>query len=212
MRPRFLLLLPLVLVSCVKDDTGQDYGILEGELAFDDGEVAAIAGHRAFGFDRNGQVLLYFASNNAATCAGVAEELQWGEPTDPSDLFSAGHCNVYAMVNDYSGSEVTISSDRLRVTWALNCTIGEGAWNWEVRGNDSGFYWSGRWWQGDPETWTITLSGGGGDDFVADVQMNDYDGDYSYEFIEATAEGLVSGTALVEWCDDLGESDLFSSR
>ncbi len=208
MRSRIFLVLPLVLVSCEKDDTGQDYDILEGQLTFDDTAVASVAGHKAFGYDRNGQALLYFASSQDATCAGVAEYLDWGDPTDPSAIFSAGHCNIYAMINDYTGSEVTISSDRTRVTWALNCTIGEGSWDWENRGQDSGYYWSGSYWQGDPETWTITLSGGGGDDFVADIQMNDYDGDYIYEFINATATGLVSGTTLVEWCDDLSETPL----
>jgi len=212
MRPWLPILVSLVLVSCEKDDTGMDYDILTGDLSFDDGAAVSVAGNKAFGFDRNGQALLYFAANPDATCDAVATYLDWGEPTDPSALFLANHCNVYAMINDFTGDDVTITSDRTLVTWALNCTMGAGSWNWEVQGDDPGYYWSESYWQGDPETWTITLSGGGGSDLVADISMNDYDGDYIYEFVEATASGLVTGTALVEWCEDLGETPLFSSR
>ncbi len=209
MRPWFPLLISLVLVSCGKDDTGEDYDILSGDLSFDDGATASVNGAKAFGYDRAGQALLYFSANENATCAGVAEYLDWGEPTDPSGVFAANHCNVYAMVNDYDGSEVTVSSDRTRVTWALNCTMGDGAWEWINQFDDPGYYWSEGYWQGDPETWTLTLSGGDGSPFVADIEMNDYDGDYIYEFVEATASGLVSGRTQVEWCEDLGETPLF---
>jgi hypothetical protein len=210
MRSRTLLLFPLLLISCGKDDTGIEYGIIEGTLSFDDGESASVATHKAFGYDVNGKALLYFSASEDATCADVAEYLDWGDPTDPTAVFAAGHCNLYALVNNFDGSELTVSSDRLAVTWAINCTIGEGSWEWINAFDDPRYEWSGRYWQGDAETWTLTLSGGGGDPFVAELEMNDYDGDYIYEFVDATASGLVSGTTQVEWCADLAETPLLS--
>jgi len=211
MRPWLPILVSLVLVSCDKGDTGMDYGILEGELILADGPTATVVAYKAFGVDRNGKALLYFTSSESATCAGVAEFLAWGEPTDPTALFSPGHCNVSAVLSVYDGSEVTINSGEFAVTWNLTCVLGDGAWNWEERGNDDGYYWSGRTWSGGPDTFTLTVSGGGGDDFVADVEMNDYSGNYIYEsFDNVAASGLVSGTTLVEWCDDMSETPLLA--
>jgi hypothetical protein len=210
MRPRHLILLPILLTACEKDDTGVQYGIFEGELSFDDGEVATVATHTAFGYDAGGKALLYFASSESATCADVTDFLS-DDSGDPSSIFAAGHCNIFAQIQDWDGSEVSYTSDPVKVTWALNCTVGEGAWNWEERGDDDGFYWSGRFWQGSPQAWSITASGGGGDPFVIDVEMNDYTGDYIYEFTDMDGSGLVSGTTQVEWCETLSETAFFGS-
>ena len=210
MRPWFPLLLLSLLAACDKDDTGADYGILEGDLEFEDGETASVATHQAFGYDAGGVALLYFASNEAATCADVTDFLS-DDSGDPSAIFSAGHCNLFAQIQDWDGSEVTHTSDPMSVTWALNCTLGTGSWNWEERGDDDGYYWSGRFWQGSPQSWTITASGGGGSPFVTTVDMNDYEGDYIYEFIDAGADGLVHGTTQAQWCETFSETAFFGS-
>jgi hypothetical protein len=210
MRSWTLLLIPALLTACEKDDTGVQYGILEGEIAFDDGETASIATHKAFGYDAGGKALLYFASSETATCDGVTDFLSQ-DSGDPSGIFAPGYCNVFAQVQNWDGSEVSYTSDPISVTWALNCTIGEGSWNWEERGDDDGFYWSGRFWQGSPQAWSITASGGQGSPFVVDVEMNDYDGDYIYEFVDMTGSGLVSGTTQVEWCASLSETAFFGA-
>jgi hypothetical protein len=136
----------------------------------------------------------------------LAAVLTEGNRVDPTLLFLGGACNLFGYVQSWDGSEATWTSDPVAVTWALNCTIGDGAFAWEERGDDDGYYWSGRYWQGAPQQWTLTLSGGGGEAIEADIEMNDYDGDYIYEFTEATATGLVSGAVRASWCPDLAET------
>jgi hypothetical protein len=211
MRPWLPILLPVALLACEKDDTGVEYGIIEGDIAMDGGETVTVATHKAFGYDRNGTAALYFSSGPDATCADVGDFLGGDRDYDPTPLFSDAHCNVFAMISDYPGGEASYGAGDVTVTWALNCVLGDGDWNWELRGDDTGFYWSGRYWQGWPETWNLTLSGGAGSSFVAELEMNDYQGNFIYESMDdAPASGLVSGATEIEWCDAIGESSIFN--
>ncbi|MFH1467152.1 MAG: hypothetical protein ABIO70_22400 [Pseudomonadota bacterium] len=202
----WLLALPaLALAACEKDDTGSVAGAITGSLAFDDEESAEVNVEVAYGFDQGERALLYFPSNPVATCADVATYLGHDNHFDPTNLFAAGHCNLSAVITVYDGAGVDLAGDALSsdVSWSLNCTIGEGVWQWEERDDDDGYYWSGRWWLGGPGQWSLSASGGGGSDFEAEAEMNDYHGNYTEEFKSAGAEGLVSGSMAVTWCPDL---------
>jgi hypothetical protein len=209
MRPFIPVLLTLLLPACDKDDTAVEYDLLAGEISTDDGEAATISGVKAFGYDAGGTAVLYFSPNSAATCADVTEYLADGSRFDPSNLFMGRHCNVFAAISGFTG-EGSYAAGDASVTWNLTCTFGDGSFSTSGTGQDYGYYWSGRVWQGSPDDWTLELSGGGGSPLVADVEMNNYGGSYIYEgFVSADASGLVSGLTQLEWCADLSETPFF---
>ncbi len=216
MRPWIAILFPALILACEKDDTGVEYGILEGTINIEDGETAILEATNVFGYDQGGVAVVYFAGNSAATCEDVVAHLDSGDSADPTSLFDDDSCNLFAQIQDFDsgGSSYDSNFDGdtwTKVTWALNCALGDGDFEYEYIGQDSGYYWSGRWWQGGPDTWNLTASGGGGDGIVIEAEMNDYDGDYIYEFEDATASGLVSGTTLATWCEELSETGFFTN-
>ncbi len=218
MRPWFVIAIPALIVACEKDDTAVEYGLLEGTVTTDDGETGTVSGAKIFAYDKGGEAMLYVASNSAATCAEVTEYLGSDRDADPSNLFVDGGCNAFAFISEFdqAGSSFDSNPDGdswTKVSWVLNCAMGEGEFEYLHQGQDSGYYWSGRWWQGGPNTWNLTLSGGGGEGMVLDAEMNDYDGNYIYEGLdEVLASGLVSGSNVqAEWCEDLSESDFFTN-
>jgi hypothetical protein len=211
MRPWLLALPAFGFCACEKDDTGDVGGALTGSLAFEDDASAEVNAEVAYGYSAGDQALLYFASNPGATCADVATFLGGDNEYDPTPLFSAGHCNLSAVIHGFDPAGVEFAGDELStdVTWSLNCTIGEGVFQWEERGDDDGYYWTGRWWVGGPSAWSLAASGGDGAAFEADVEMNDYHGSYTEEFLNAGADGLVSGHVHPTWCGDLEGNPFF---
>jgi hypothetical protein len=210
---RALPLLGLLACADKADDSAVPDPLVSGtvqpEGASESGEVAF---HRGFAFDQGGRVIAYISSNPAASCDRVVEYLRpHEEPYDPSGLLTGGTCDLYFAMDGYSG-DLSADDDPMAVAgWALNCAMGEGSFVLETRDSgDRDYYWSGRWWQGRPTSYSYTLTGGAGADFTFDLQMSAYDGGFIYESMEGVpATGEVSGSIDLEWCPSLATTGLF---
>lgn len=173
--------------------------------------VGEVASRSAFGFNSGGRVIVYLASAEGVSCEDAATLLEGGDDTfDPSSLFEAGMCNLF-VVGDHDGGEATYDDSGYDLTWVLNCTLGDGSFVYEERdANDWDYYWTGDYYQANPESWSATLSGGDGDPVGLEVELQDFMGYFIYDSGEDfPATGTVSGAVEATWCEDLKAASVF---
>lgn len=211
--PTLLLLAPVLCAACGGDDLAEGSRIT-GTLDFTgEGVSGVVDTARVFSFAAGGTLISWMAANEDATCALAAAHLGAGDDDpDPTDLYVPDACNLF-LFGAYDGTSASVDQDSATVSIALNCTMGEGSFAWEETNKGWAWVWSGRWWQGAPEAWTLDLEGGtGGDDpLVATLEMTDFWGSFTYEdMTEDPATGSVSGTVQAEWCPDLAQASIFA--
>lgn len=166
------------------------------------GEIATVDIKKAFGLAQDKKFIAYFSSNEAATCADV---IQYVTPTDeaedPSALLVPGHCDMFMSLEWSGGFEH--ADDLLSVAgYSIFCPLGDGEFTFEKRDKgDYDYYWSGRWWQGHPEDYQISITeDDGGYTFTG--QMTTFDGNLIYEDISTYAGvGKVWGVLPIERCE-----------
>lgn len=205
------------LIACGGKDGGVDDGGPWGVIvAARGGETATVEVGAAWGFnsDSNGKTLLYLSPNPDADCAAMATALQGpnaGDDWDPAIITPPGTCSVF-LYGDYPAQtswDVTPDAPSTTMLVVLNCAMDEGVW--EQSGDcEGGFCYTGHYWQGSPQSYTLKLEGGEGEDFAMELAMDDYAGGFTYESMDdAPASGAVQGSASAGWCSDFGESAYF---
>lgn len=205
--------LVLLLVGC-GDEAGKAGSTHWGDLVADRaGEAASVDGLSAFGFNLSGSAVLLVVPNDAATCEDAFHTLDADPEYDPSVTTPAGACSTFVDLTGYdpAGMTATSTPDAPSTTSiiALSCAMDSGAWALEQR-NTYGYFYSGPYWQGSPDDYTITASGGDEEDFTVDVEMSAFDGNFIYDSMEdAPASGSASGSVTATWCSDLSQTVYF---
>ena len=197
----------LFLVAC---GPAEIVPMLSGSISPEGHDLSAeMHGYRAFGFDNAGTLVVYIASHKEATCEGVSAYIKGAEPFDPSTLFEPQSCNLFIKASDYEGSWEAKDDRMLSASSAVNCTMGEGIFEYE-NGQDSGYYWSGRWWAGFPTAYSWSITGDRDSSYTLEIDMQTYEGSFPLEeFDRYEASGKVSGTVEAEVCSELGSTGQF---
>jgi hypothetical protein len=185
---------------------GDDVASLGGTITASTGESGELASATAFGVETNGRAGVMVSPNPDSTCADAASYFGGGGTDfNPEVVSGEGVCNLYIRVDDYDGSEVTIT-DLAGATVSLNCAMDSGSWAYDDDREYPGYYYSGPYWVGSPSAFTLTLSGGGGEDLSVALEMDSYTGRLPYDDVdhgEVDASGSVSGSVTATWCDDM---------
>ena len=168
------------------------------------GEIATIDIKKAFGLALDKKFIAYFSSNDAATCEDVIEYVTpTDKAEDPSALLVPGHCDMFMSLEWSDGFEH--ADDVLYVAgYSIFCPLGDGEFTYEKRDEgDYDYYWSGRWWQGHPEDYQITIAEDeAGYTFTG--QMTTFKGNLIYEDLKSyTGTGTVWGVLPIERCEAL---------
>lgn len=221
--PRATALALLLTAGCAgkTEDTGDELipqivGSIQPDGAADAGNVRF---YKAFAFDQGGAFLAYLSSSPKADCTTVGQYLRVGaEPYDPEAVFAPETCNMFIKIaEDYDGGidytrtarDVTI--DTVGTGTAIECALGAGSFELTALENgEDDYYYSGRWWVGNPLTYRYTFSGSGEDGYTMEIELSQLDGGFvqeSLEEVRATAE--VNGTISAEYCTDLASTGLF---
>jgi hypothetical protein len=185
--------------------------MLEGSLTPEGHDVSgAFYGYKAFGFDNEGTLVVYIASQKEADCATVSQFMRsTADPIDPSLLFEPQSCNLMLKTAGYEDSWEAEDDRMESASSAISCTMGDGEWIYET-GPDNGYYWSGNWWAGFPIEYKWSVSGNRDSEYVIDIEMSVFEGSFPREeFSRYPALGMVSGVVTVEVCTELGQSEHF---
>ena len=88
--------------------------------------------------------------------------------------------------------------------YALSCPLGDGAFVYEKRDKgDYDFYWTGRWWQGHPQDYQLSIVDESGH-YTFSGQLTTFKGNLIYEDLNTyTGVGKIQGTLEIERCDDI---------
>jgi len=209
------------MIGACGDGAGAGSGVdINGTLSIsnpsgDEEASAVVDGQAAFGVTVGELAMIYVSSSPDATCGDLAGYLDSvGEAFDPSALFVQDRCNLLMLVAEgYTADGISFVDDPYGATWSISCTLGSGEFVYEERDtNDWDYYWSNRHWQGNAQDWTASLSGGDGQDFAFEIAINELNGNFPYEdFTAYPATADVTGTATVEWCDDLSSAALIDA-
>lgn len=179
------------------------------------GESASVDVLTAYGFNSpsNGKAIVFLTGNADASCDDATNGLSGGsEDFDPSVVLPAGQCSLFFQVT-YSGGSFSDSasagSPSVDSIIAANCAMDEGDWAYEER-DDWGWYYSGAYWQGSPQDYTLEVEGGDGADFTFTLDMQTWDGNFIYDNMEAApAQGHVAGSGTASWCETFGQTSFF---
>lgn len=208
------------LVACDKDGEVAEEPQINGTVETADG-AADVAIYRAFGFHTDDGAMFYLTSTPDSDCPTVAEYLS-SKQVDPAGIWEGGTCNLSAVLPDYDPSGMTISrtadQPTTEVTWSVKCALGEGAFEWGKRdeqSEDEDFFWTGDdayEWIGNGKEFTTTFSGAGTQDdpYVIDIsEMTDFTGNYPTILDTILADGSLSGSIEAQTCNDLYGAYIF---
>ena len=185
--------------------------MLSGSLTPEGHELSGdFLSYRAFGFDNQGILVVYMASNREATCESVSQYIGFdADPIDPSTIYEPQSCNLMLKTTGYEGSW-EVSDDRLQsASSSINCNMDEGEWEYQT-GEDRSFNWSGKLWAGFPTKYKWNISGDRDSEYILEIEMSEYEGSFPREeFSRYPANGNVTGTVQAEVCMEMGSSGHF---
>jgi hypothetical protein len=193
----------LFLMACASEEGVAPLG---GTVTAETGESATVSAATAYGV-RVGEVAgIVVSPNPETTCADAAAFVLGNDPDFNYGVVSGeGVCSLYVRLDAYEGASATLTDDPA-ATIALNCAMDEGEWAFEDR-TEEGYYYSGPWWVGSPEGYTLAVSGGDDADFAVELEMDTYYGRFPYDNEEPEADpasGAVAGGFTATWCEDMG--------
>jgi hypothetical protein len=200
----------LLLLGCVGEKEAEDLGVagtLSAEHVTDTTETvtAAVSTLHAYGVNTGGEVAVLLVPTEA-TCEDAATYLTTPSADwNPEIITGVGTCSVYVYSAHYDSDSLTVEDDATLATVALNCAMGDGAWNDE--GGDVGYSYDGAWWIGSPQGFDLELSGGTEEDFAVTLSMDTYTGSFTHDGAYPDpdpASGVVEGSTTATWCPDMG--------
>jgi hypothetical protein len=173
--------------------------------------------YKAFAFNDQGTFWAYLSSNPETHCAEAVKYLNvGGDPYNPEEILSPGKCNMFIKISDWEGESSAKDDPSLSAQSAIQCAMGEGAFELTTIGtNDTDYYWTGKWWQGAPHGYEWNISGDR--DGTADQQAGyeitldiyELSGTFIHdEFNKYDASGSVSGTIDAYICEGLASTGL----
>ncbi len=162
---------------------------------------------KAYALAQDGHFIAYLSNNPDASCERIVRYLlPTDTPEDPSDLLVAGTCDMFMSLPNWDdGFEA--EDDRLALAgFSMSCPLGEGEFVLEERDkNDIDYYWSGRWWQGHPEHYILSIAPATSG-YTFTMYMDTYDGSLIYEGLKSfTGAGEISGILEIEECANFTE-------
>jgi hypothetical protein len=202
----------LILTACsgseVKDDAGISGTVTAAAVS---AEVAVLAG---FGVDTQGRAALVLSSGADASCDGAAAWLLDGgsdEDRSPESILPGGTCAMYVSLPAYDAAAgLSVQDDATQATVSLSCAMGAGEWVYEERGaGDIGWYWTGDWWVGSPDGFSLEVAGGAEAPYDVTFSADAWNGSFTYDVENPDpdpATGAVSGASSASWCADMGPS------
>lgn len=210
----------VTLLACDKDGEIVDEPQINGSVTTADGD-AEVAIYRAFGFHTNDGAMFYMTSTPDSDCPSVAKYLS-SKQVDPEGIWAPGTCNLSAVLPDYDPAGMTVSrtadAPTTEVTWSVKCALGEGAFEWGTRdeqSEDEDYFWAGDAayeWIGNGKEFTVDFSGDGSpeDPYIVDiVEMTDFTGNYPTVLDTILADGSLSGSIEAQACNDLYAAYIF---
>ena len=166
------------------------------------GEYAEVNILKAFGLAMDGKFIAYLSNNKDATCDDALQYVTPSDkPWDPSGLLTPGSCDMFMSLVWKDGFEA--KNDALSVAgFSIFCPLGDGEFVYEKRDTgDTDYFWSGRWWQGHPEDYSLTITEDS-DSYTFTMDMSTFDGSLIYEDFSAyTGVGRVWGVLPIERCE-----------
>ncbi len=167
------------------------------------GELGEVDIKKAFGLAQDKKFIAYFSNNEDATCADIVYYLTpTDKAEDPSALLVPGHCDMFMSLEWIDGYD---HKDELLYVagFSISCPLGDGKFIYEKRDKgDYDYYWSGRWWQGHPQDYQISIVEES-DAYTFTGVMTTFSGNLIYEDLNTyTGVGKVQGILEVERCDD----------
>jgi hypothetical protein len=210
----------VILLACEKDVETDEVPQITGTVSTADG-AAEVAIYRAFGFHTDDGAMFYLTSTPDSDCPKVAEYLS-SKQIDPQDIWAPGTCNLSAVLPDYDPAGMTVSrtadAPTTEVTWSVKCALGDGAFEWSTRdeqSDDEDFFWTGDdayEWIGNGQEFTVNFSGDGTqvDPYIVDIEeMTDLTGNYPTVLDTILADGTLSGSIEAQTCNDLYAAYIF---
>ena len=213
-------MLALLLACTGEGPDGDATPQLTGSMSTDDAS-AEVTVYKAFGRDYDGDGLWFLVSSPDASCDSVSDYLAEGADVhDPAGIWEGGDCILTLVVNPQDGTSAYTPgtdftfSDLLMGHWSVRCAMGEGAFEWGTRDEDSPYedwFWTGVEYTASPDSWETTLSGEGEDGgYTIEVDMgSSFDGNYPTVIDSIPGTGDISGTVEAEYCADLLNAGVF---
>lgn len=195
----------VLLVGCTgTEDVAQ---VIGGSVSAS-GSSANLSTGVAYAAELAGEILVTIFPRADATCESAGAEIAAGDPDwNPANVHEAGACGLIIQA-PYEGSLSLSGATIVDATVTLNCAMDTG--EWEYREGTSlyydGYYYTGPWWQGSPETFDLDISGSEADGYSVSVAMEAYSGRFLYDLDDMEndpATGTISGTSTATHCDEL---------
>ncbi len=199
----------LIFTGCAAEEPRS---LIEGTIALTGHpEQASVRWNKAFGYADGTRMIAFMTGAEGASCESVAAYLgPKNDALEKDTILEGGSCTMFVRTNDWNGGWTASypSADHAyppSIDSNIRCEFGDGEWVYEERGEGyTDYYWSGTVWQGIPDAFVWSFSGGRSG-FDLDVEMTHYDGGFlhSDNHDEILGSGDISGTIRASWCGDM---------
>ena len=199
----------VVLAGCAKE---APESVIEGTIALTGyPERADVRWDKAFGYAEGGSMIAFLTGAQGATCSSIAAYLGPADGAlEKDDILEGGSCTMFVRTNEWDGSWAASYPDPdasypPSIDSNIRCEFGSGEWVYEERGEGyTDYYWSGTVWQGIPDEFDWSFSGGRSG-FDLTVDMTHFDGGFlhSDDHSEVLGTGDVAGSMKASWCGQL---------
>lgn len=195
----------VLIVGCTGTEEGAE--AIAGTVSAS-GSSADMSSGVAYAAELAGEIMVAIFPRSDATCAYAGAELAAGDPDwNPANVHQPGACGLIIQA-PYDGGLSLTGATIVDATVTLNCAMDSG--EWEYREGTSlyydGYYYTGPWWQGSPESFDLEISGSEADGYTVSASMDAYSGRFLYDLDDMEndpATGSIVGTTTATHCDDL---------
>lgn len=157
----------------------------------------------AWATEFDGELFLVVYPVADASCEDAGDALGNDPDWQPTAVYEAGGCSMSVHDPEFDGSLTVTDGTILDATVSVSCAMDDG--EWEDQGGDDGWQYSGPWWQGSPETFSLTVTAEG-DNYHLTVAMDTYSGQFIYDLENPEPDpgaGAVTGDVAAQPCDEL---------
>ena len=156
----------------------------------------------AWATEFDGEIFLVVYPVADASCEDAGDALDNDPDWVPTAVYEAGGCSMSVHAT-YDGGLDIVDGTILDATVSVSCAMDDG--EWEDQGGDDGWQYSGPWWQGSPETFSLSITPEG-ENYHLIVEMDTYSGQYIYDLENSEPDpgaGAISGDVTAKPCDEL---------
>lgn len=179
-------------------------GAIGGTISSGESSGQVIAG-TAFAAELGGNILFGVFPETGVSCDDAAAELTAGDARwNPSKVQAAGACSMSVFAT-FDTELSLIDATLVDATVSVSCAMDTGEWEHRTTG-EAGWYYSGPWWQGSPEVFSLNLTGDKDAGYQFSIEMDTYSGQFIYDLTYPEPDpgtGAVSGAIDAAYCDHL---------